>query len=82
MLNKLTKELIFYLNNIKCFENKSMKQYFKEKSASTFESNLDDLSWDPTQREIILGYHPNQIKGTEIRRKYFTRVPCQPYYHV
>ncbi|KAL9661194.1 hypothetical protein QQ045_026016 [Rhodiola kirilowii] len=41
--------------------------------------NLDDLPWDPAEREKITQYHPNQ--RDEVRRKYLIRGPCQPRGH-
>ncbi|KAL6545175.1 hypothetical protein OROHE_009840 [Orobanche hederae] len=41
--------------------------------------DLDDLSWDPSERKRILEYHPNQ--RDEIKRKYLIKGPCQPRGH-
>ncbi|RID49995.1 LOW QUALITY PROTEIN: hypothetical protein BRARA_H00754 [Brassica rapa] len=66
-----------------------MERYYNKTSASDSKRNLDKLDnsddldslpWDPAERKKISQYLPNQ--KDEVRRKYLTRGPCQPYGHV
>ncbi|KAI3830206.1 hypothetical protein L1987_04340 [Smallanthus sonchifolius] len=41
--------------------------------------DLNELSWDPSERKPISSYHPSQ--KDEIRRAYLLRGPCQPTGH-
>ncbi|RID52902.1 hypothetical protein BRARA_G00332 [Brassica rapa] len=42
--------------------------------------DLNGLPWDPAERKKMSQYLPNQ--RDEVRQKYLTRGPCQPYGHV
>ncbi|XP_076958450.1 uncharacterized protein LOC143634180 [Bidens hawaiensis] len=41
--------------------------------------DLNDLPWDPSERQPISSYHPSQ--KDEIKRAYLLRGPCQPTEH-
>ncbi|XP_048617357.1 zinc finger MYM-type protein 1-like [Brassica napus] len=58
---------------------KSSERKDKRKSPPVLDTDIDDLPSDPGERKDIMDYPANQ--RDEVRRRYLTKDPCQPYGH-
>ena len=65
--------------NIYYFPPKPDERKDKRKSPPIHETDIDDLPFDPGERKDIMDYPANQ--RDEVRRRYLTKSPCQPYGH-
>ena len=65
--------------NIDDLPPKSSERKDKRKSPPVLDTDIDDLPSDPGERKDIMDYPANQ--RDEVRRRYLTKGPCQPYGH-
>ena len=65
--------------NIYYFPPKPDERKDKRKSPPIHETDIDDLPSDRGSKKDIMDYPANQ--SDEVRRRYLTKGPCQPYSH-
>uniref|UniRef100_A0A0D3ARM9 TTF-type domain-containing protein n=1 Tax=Brassica oleracea var. oleracea TaxID=109376 RepID=A0A0D3ARM9_BRAOL len=65
--------------NVDDLSPKSSERKDKRKSPPVLDTDIDDLPFDPGERKDIMDYPANQ--RDEVRRRYLTKGPCQPYGH-